>query len=247
MSGFWSSETMKARLPALIDPYRESRVTNCSYELSLGTQVFVTEDDKTRRDIAIGKQIQIPPGQFANLLTEETVSVPDDALGLISMKFTLKQPGLVNVSGFHVDPGYTGRLLFSVYNAGPQAVPITSGKPAFLLWYCSLDGATADRYDRPPRNEITDRDIERLGGEVFSPQTLGPRLYDLEVQFRIGKWLLATVGAGIIAFALTQALGGDSERDNESQKSVSTTTVATTAPSTATTGLPPPAPSTTDP
>ncbi len=134
-----------------------------------------------------------------------------------------------------------------MYNAGPQAVPITSGKPAFLLWYCSLDTATADTYDRPRRDEITDRDVERLGGEVFSPQTLGPRLHDLEVQFRIGKWLMATVTGGLIIFGLTQALGGDSGRDNGNQNTVSTTTVATTAPSTATTAIPSSAPSTSRP
>lgn len=224
MSGFWSSETMKARLPALIDPYRESRVTNCSYELSLGTQVFVTGEDKTRRDIEIGKQIQIPPGQFANLLTDETVSVPDDALGLISMKFTLKQPGLVNVSGFHVDPGYTGKLLFSVYNAGPQAVPITSGKPAFLLWYCSLDSATADEYDRPQRDEITDRDVERLGGEVFSPHTLARRLDRLEDRFKLG----AAIGGIVISVLVTLVVGRVVSDNRPSNQPATTTAVPTT-------------------
>lgn len=102
MAGFWTTETMKVRLPNLIRPYRMERVKNCSYELSLGDQVFVTGEDKAKRRIARGTQITIPPGQFANLLTEETVRVPEDALGLISMKFTLKQPGLVNVSGFRV-------------------------------------------------------------------------------------------------------------------------------------------------
>ena len=100
------------RLPQLITPYAEARVQNSSYELSLGTQIFVTGDDSAKRQIQSGTQIVIPPGQFANLLTTETVRVPDDAIGLISMKFTLKQPGLVNVSGFHVDPGYVGKLLF---------------------------------------------------------------------------------------------------------------------------------------
>ena len=48
----------------------------------------------------------IPPGQFAFLLTEEVVSVPPDALAFISIRAKTKFRGLVNVSGFHVDPGY---------------------------------------------------------------------------------------------------------------------------------------------
>lgn len=200
---------MQERLPQLIDPYREDRVVNCSYELSLGTQVFVTGADKTKRHIEAGAQIVIPPGQFANLLTEETVQVPEDALGLISMKFTLKQPGLVNVSGFHVDPGYTGRLLFSVYNAGPQSVPITNGEPAFLLWYCSLDTPTEDLYAKAPRAAITDSDVKSLGGDVSSPPELARRVERLEIRFKLALWVAGAIAAAIISVLMGRALTVD--------------------------------------
>jgi dCTP deaminase len=243
MSGFWTSEAMKIRLPQLIAPYREDRVKNCSYEMSLGAQVFVTGEDKTKRLIDPGSQIVIPPGQFANLLTEETVSVPDTVLGLISVKFTLKQPGLVNVSGFHVDPGYTGKLLFSVYNAGPQAVPITSGEPAFLLWYCSLESATGDLYAKPPRTDITDSDVQHLGGEVSSPQELARRLEKLEDRFKVGAWVAAAIATAIISVLVGRALENEkpSEQPSPTTTSISpttSTTVARTPPSgpTTTTG-----------
>src|SRR4051794_35885908 len=199
MAGFWTSETMKLRLPQLIKPYSDDQVRNCAYELSLGDQVFITGEDKTKRQIEQGKQITIPPGQFANLLTEETVRIPNDAIGFISMKFTLKQPGLVNVSGFHVDPGYSGKLLFSVYNAGPQSVPITRGTPTFLLWYCALDQATEDVYRKTPRTDITDHDVKNLGGEVSSPQELARRVARLETWFNMARWVVVT----IVAAALT--------------------------------------------
>jgi dCTP deaminase len=231
MSGFWTTETMKKRLPQLIAPYAEPRVRNCSYELSLGTQVFVTGDDKAKRQITPGTQIVIPPGQFANLLTEETVRVPDDAIGLISMKFTLKQPGLVNVSGFHVDPGYEGKLLFSVYNAGPQSVPITSGTPAFLLWYCTLDQATTDLYDKHPRLDITDADVKPLGGEVSSPQELARRVKDLENHFKIGAWIVTTVVAAAVALLVGRAFNGDDDVDRSPNTTVAqSSSTSTTAP-----------------
>jgi dCTP deaminase len=233
MSGFWTTETMKQRLPQLIAPYAEPRVRNCSYELSLGTQVFVTGDDKAKRQITPGTQIVIPPGQFANLLTEETVRVPDDAIGLISMKFTLKQPGLVNVSGFHVDPGYEGKLLFSVYNAGPQSVPITSGTAAFLLWYCALDQATTDLYDKPLRADITDADVKPLGGEVSSPQELARRVKDLENHFKIGAWIVSTVVAAAVALFIGRAIDGGGDGDvNRTRETTSSTVVPSSSPST---------------
>lgn len=227
MAGFWTTETMKERLPQLIEHYRKERVKNCSYELSLGDQVFVTGEDKAKRLIATGTQITIPPGQFANLLSEETVRIPDDALGLISMKFTLKQPGLVNVSGFHVDPGYVGKLLFSVYNAGPQSVPITSGTATFLLWYCSLDQTTADLYEKPQRTDITDLDVKHLGGDVASPQELARRVEKLEGWFKIGAWVVGTIAAAAITLFVGRAIdvGGTG---TSSTTTTTTTTITTT-------------------
>lgn len=236
MSGFWSTETMKQRLPDLIAPYDDGRVCNCSYELSLGTQVFVTGDDRAKRHISSGTQIVIPPGQFANLLTEETVRVPDDAIGLISMKFKLKQPGLVNVSGFHVDPGYRGKLLFSVYNAGPQDVRITSGTAAFLLWYCALDQPTVDTYDKPPRVDITDSDVGPLGGAVSSPQELAHRVEKLEDHFKIGATVVGIIVTAIIGLAIGIVVSGDDGSTQTPPAPI--TAVTSTSTSTTTAGGP---------
>lgn len=203
---FWTSESMRVRLPDLVAPYRSDRVANCSYELSLGSQVFVTGADKIKRHVPLGAQIVIPPGQFANLLTEEVVTIPATALGLISMKFTLKQPGLVNVSGFHVDPGYSGRLLFSVYNAGPQSVPLTRGEPAFLLWYCSLEAATDDLYAKGQRVSITDGDVKSLGGDVSSPSELARRIQRLEDRFKFAAWVMGTIAAAAFSVLIGSAL-----------------------------------------
>jgi len=69
-------------------------------------------DGKTT--VGVGKQIAIPPGQLALLITEEEVAIPTNRIGFISIKFTAKMRGLINVSGFHVDPGFKGKLKFSV-------------------------------------------------------------------------------------------------------------------------------------
>lgn len=72
-----------------------------------------------------------PPGQFAFILAEETVRVPPSAMAFISMRATFKMKGLVNVSGFHVDPGWNGPLIFAVHNAGPGPVHLQRGLPLF--------------------------------------------------------------------------------------------------------------------
>ncbi len=239
LTGFWSTETMQARIPQedLITPYDPKLIANCSYELRLGAEVYVTgEQSKTKREIKSGEQVRIPPGQFANLLTEETVRIPADALGLISAKFRWKQRGPVNVSGFHVDPGYTGKILFSVFNAGPEPVVVARGDALFLLWYCSLDSTTADTYDRPPRTVITSGDVGHLQGVVATPQALATRVEALERIVSGAKWTaLAVVGAvlaALIGIAVNGAVTDDGGND------VTTTTPAAPSPSSAPTTQP---------
>src|SRR5690606_34294489 len=99
-----------------------SRITNACYEMGLGTEAFITSHGETKSIYAIGGQIQIPPGQFGLLLTQEELSMPLNLIAFISIKASKKMTGLVNVSGFHVDPGFEGRLKFSVYNAGSKDI-----------------------------------------------------------------------------------------------------------------------------
>ena len=65
--------------------------------------------------------------------TREEVRIPSNVLAFISIKASVKFDGLVNISGFHVDPGFHGRLKFSVYNAGSQPIFLQIGQPAFDL------------------------------------------------------------------------------------------------------------------
>lgn len=260
MAGFWSAETMRQRIAAdgLVDPYVPDRVVNGAYELSLGPEVYVTSTESdTKREVSLGEQVAIPPGQFANLLTEEKVTIPADALGLISVRFRLKQRGLVNVSGFHVDPGYSGHLLFSVFNAGPQPVLIARGEPAFLLWFASFDDVTGpdDLYKGSPRDSITSDDVMRLQGAIATPQALAVRVE--EVERRLERWRSnfetawkAAIGAVVVAAIawLLAFVGGVFDRDDPSSPSTSTVTTATTTTSNApTSGTPTSSTATTGP
>jgi dCTP deaminase len=54
--------------------------------------------------------------------------------------------GLVNVSGFHVDPGFRGRLKFSVYNAGSESIILGVGERLFPIWFYELPEENEDEY-----------------------------------------------------------------------------------------------------
>jgi dCTP deaminase len=202
---FWRTETLREKLGGLISGFDKSRIKHCAYELSLGDEVFVTTDGVERKGkqrlTLPGDQVTIPAGQFALLLTEEKIRIPTDAIGFISIKAGKKFGGLVNVSGFHVDPGFEGKLKFSVYNASSRDIVLARGEPLFPLWYASLDGVTGDPYngDHQRQAGISSTDVERISGEVASPAVMKREVESLKLQVRtIWTLGLALVGAGVL-------------------------------------------------
>src|SRR6266545_572880 len=104
---FWTSdkivrelEETEARNVPLIKGWKPDRVTTASYELTLGDEVFVTSSKTGTREILKTRgQVVIPPGQFALLLTDESIRLPANVIAFISIKAGVKFRGLVNVSG----------------------------------------------------------------------------------------------------------------------------------------------------
>jgi dCTP deaminase len=148
----------------------------------------------------------IPPGQFAYLLTEEFVKIPNNAMGLISLKFGVKGPGVVNVSGFHVDPGYHGRLVFSVHNAGPAPARLHRGQKVFLLWLADLDRESemVKPADEKPRSMISEDMISKVDRRIHSVQELSEKLRELENEvafFKRVAGIAATIVLGSISLA----------------------------------------------
>ena len=184
---FWSAETLNERLETLIDPFASERVDCAAYTLSIGPEVYVSPNDQTAdpttvtiRKLCKGEAFTIPPGQFAFLLTEEVVSVPADALAFISIRAKTKFRGLVNVSGFHVDPGFCGQLTFAVFNAGPVPIHLKRGQPIFLIWYASLDCETAFKKDSTIRKGIDPEIVSAVAGELQSFAGLSKKIRDTD-------------------------------------------------------------------
>lgn len=191
---YLGSAKLKDILKAVIKPKPDfSRVKNGAYELALGKEVFTTDANDKKKLIfkSDSEIITINPGQFALLLTDERIEMPNDKIGFISIKAGIKLRGLVNVSGFHVDPGFSGNLVFSVYNAGSSPISIQRGEPCFLIWFAELllseeekvasnpsyNGEHKDQASIPPKY------IDALMyGEPASPSVLSKRINDNQIE-----------------------------------------------------------------
>jgi len=218
---FWGGERLKDELGDLIDDYHVTRIDRAAYRLRVGGEVYVSPTgepndprNKPKRPLGEGESFTIPAGQFGFILTEERIRVPQHAIAFISIRATYKFRGLVNVSGFHVDPHYEGKLLFSVFNAGPGAVHLSRGEECFLIWYASLD--------RPSVLQ------KKMGFEVIPSDLLGPlatgvesfaglkskidendkklsdRVTTVEREQAVMKWASALVIGAMITFGLKE-------------------------------------------
>jgi len=143
---FWSKIRLEEQLSAILENPSDKPIDCNSLVLRIGPEIYVTphfgnRDPQTHTKVKLSERegFTIPAGQFAFLLTEEFVSVPFNAMAFISVRTSVKWKGLVNISGFHVDPGYVGRLVFAVYNAGPAPIHLQRGDSTFLMWIADLD------------------------------------------------------------------------------------------------------------
>jgi dCTP deaminase len=178
---FWSTEKFAASAKEIVEPCDEKHLKHGAYELAVGPEAFITSSE-VKQTLEERQQISIHPGQFGLLITEEIVHIPTTAIAFISIRASIKFQGLINVSGFHVDPGFTGRLKFAVYNAGSRNITLERGERIFMIWLSDLDRQTLDPYQgkRGGQMGIAADDVRQLQGDIASPAALKQQLKELE-------------------------------------------------------------------
>jgi dCTP deaminase len=228
---FWTSQQLEAQLAQLFDPSSTAQVDCNSYTMRIGNEYYVSPTDQTPdpksqtiRQLAVGETFTIPPGQFALLITDEVVRVPRNAMAFISIKAKIKLRGLINVSGFHVDPGFQGKLVFSVFNASPAAVHLKQGQDCFLIWFATLETDSALHKSGFANKSIAADTVNGIPGELQSLEGLRRAIMDTEkrLEGRINKLepkqamilssvqTLVTIVIAIAAVLLGAALGNGS-------------------------------------
>lgn len=218
---FWSGETLTERLPSLIAGFRPEAVDCNAYTLTIGHKVYITPTanspdpgSHTIRQLADGEHFAIPPGQFAFLETAENVTIPYEAMAFISIKASIKLKGLVNISGFHVDPGYSGRLVFTVLNAGPTSLQLRQGDDCFLIWYAGLDRCSSMVKSGPSTRQLDGKLISGIPGRLQSLDDFAARLNKVErlqsihnyITYLVAAPAIATLIGGLLLWIFTSGL-----------------------------------------
>lgn len=183
---FWSGERILAN-PQVVSDFSPDQIDCNSYTLRMGNCYFRTADAEAKEPptkvfLTPGQPFVIPPGQFGYLLSKETVRIPRYCMAFISMRTGIKYQGLINVSGFHVDPGYQGNLIYAVYNASPSPVQICENDRLFKIWFADMDREFEDRfvYTKPGVTEISNDLVRGMSKEILSLQSLAEKMRNHE-------------------------------------------------------------------
>ena len=227
--GFWSATTISARNAAaqelgtpIIENFSDAKLDRASYKLRVGEEIYISPssnaEPKTKRLLKERESCVIPSGQFAFVTTEEEIRVPNDAIAFISLRSkATKFRGLVNVSGFNVDPGYCGKLIFAVFNAGPGPVHVSRGDEWFEIFFADLTSATNGEklgYRGIPSEIITPiagefQTFAGLNAKIDNTkQELDVRIQRIEREHSVVRWAAALILGGIITFGIRQCSAG---------------------------------------
>lgn len=190
---------------------KEKMVEGVACRLHLGDEVYISGADCPKHLSKNDPYISLPRGQFALLLTKESIELPRYLFGLISIRMGKKEQGLINISGFHVDPGFKGKLIFSVFNAGPSDVVLKYYDDMFLMFLYRLHKeATVKNTSETHREQehLPVHTVTSLKGTSASLADVDKRVGRLEVTIRILELLLIAAAIAVLAVFLRGAFGG---------------------------------------
>jgi deoxycytidine triphosphate deaminase len=112
-----------------------------------GVPTRVSELEPEKRSEAI-----VSPGEVVYVLSKETVSLPQRMYMNLSANRGMSEYGVLTLGGFTVDPGYTGRLMFGLFNYSSTSFKLIPGKKLVGAVFYSLEEDESqgiDDYDPP--------------------------------------------------------------------------------------------------
>lgn len=179
--------------------YEHTNLSEVSYDLRVGDEVFLSEKRVPERLSENSQYILLPPGQFALVKTFEKISIPKDLLALLSIRSTYKFQGLINISGFHVDPTYSGYLIFAVQNVGPNDIRLKYKDRVFMIMFAELKNVYDGNDRKKGYDEIQLDQMAKLGGPSVTLTQLQNRVENLSLSLKIYGGIAIAILVAVVA------------------------------------------------
>jgi dCTP deaminase len=100
------------------------------------------------------KEAIIASGEVVFVLTKEKINLPKDMFMQLSPKRGMTEYGILTLGGFAVDPGYSGKLMFGLFNFSNRPFRLLPGKKLAGAMFYKLDKDEAVAIDSivPPKS-----------------------------------------------------------------------------------------------
>jgi deoxycytidine triphosphate deaminase/addiction module HigA family antidote len=125
-----------------IKPYRPQNLQAAAIALTLSASIVLGG-----KPIAIARKrgFCLEPGHAVSASTAETVALPRDYLGRLGAVSGLASHGVIAAHAFQIEPGFSGRLKFNLFNAGIGPVALRAHEPVVALELIRLSAAPERR------------------------------------------------------------------------------------------------------
>jgi len=114
---------------------------------------------------------KINPGEVVYVLTKEKIHLPPDMYMQISHKRGLVDYGILTMGGSIIDPSYSGKLIFGLYNLSAKPFPLLPGRKFVSATLYRLEDAEKGNLENvpvpKPLDDFPPRLIEKIEG--FAP------------------------------------------------------------------------------
>lgn len=158
----------------------EKSCEGMKYDFRLGNRILKSGIN-SRVPIDGIQQLYIAPGEVVFVMTQESLDLPMNIYCQLSTKRKISHDGIIILGGFVIDPGYSGKLIFGLYNVSSRSYPIIPGRKmvAGVFYEVSDEESKCFTCNPKPMNDFPDDlikmidefksiAVESLGGQLSS-------------------------------------------------------------------------------
>jgi len=96
--------------------------------------------------------ITLPARRISVLTSQEEITLPSTLVASCGITFSLANQGLIQLFGPQINPGFKGRFIAEIFNAGPKDVPLIRSQEILKMAISNVSGNTQKPTNAPERD-----------------------------------------------------------------------------------------------
>lgn len=190
----------------------DSKIQPASFDLSVGRILLPIEDDASSDKPREESSLSLSQGETAVVETQEYLTLPRTIAAIGFPPAAVSRDGLLMTNPGHIDPGFSGRLKFTVINLGKKPIELSAGKPICTLLFFSIqqpdfayDELAKDQKPAPASEKAL---LRRLSKDFLNIEERAKANADRAVRnAQMAAPIITAITAAIVTFIATYLSG----------------------------------------